>query len=60
MNFINQSLKNVKKEKCTLLLKVIFGVLLQMTCNQFVNITKELSIYCALLICFLNIPELSL
>ena len=42
MNFINQLLENIKKEKCILHLEIIFGVLIQLICNYCVNLVKDL------------------
>ena len=60
MNFISQLFQNSKKEKFIHLLETIFGVLILLVCNDGANIIRRISIYCAQLICLVNIRGLFL
>ena len=60
MNFINQLLKNLKKEKFILQLKIVFGVLILQIYNQYAILIKEFVFYYVLLIFLVNSPGLFL
>ena len=45
MNFINQLLKNLIKERCILHLKTIFGVLIWLICSYWLNLIRDLDFY---------------
>ena len=45
MNFINQLLKHLIKERCILHLKTIFGVSIWLICSYWVNLIRDLDFY---------------
>ena len=53
-------IRKLKKRKVYRLLKTIFGVLIWLICNHWVNMIKGISIYCAQLICLVNMLGLFL
>ena len=46
MHFIGRLLKNSRNQKFIHLLETIFGVLIELICNHYINTTNESSIYC--------------
>ena len=60
INFIGRSPERSREKKFIHCLETIFGVLIQLICNQWTNITKESRIYCVQLIFLVNLHGLFL